>query len=83
MIEDSRNGLLAAVGAGLRCVVTVSSYTDDEDLARPRWSSRASAIRAIPTRVLANRGAVPIGDRVTLADLDACRTQPISHKETV
>ena len=28
VIEDSRNGLLAAVGAGLRCVVTVSSYTD-------------------------------------------------------
>ena len=23
VIEDSRNGLLAAVGAGLRCVVTV------------------------------------------------------------
>ena len=32
VIEDSRNGLLAAVGAGLRCVVTVSSYTADEDM---------------------------------------------------
>ena len=31
MVEDSRNGLLAAVGAGLPCVVTVSSYTEDED----------------------------------------------------
>ncbi len=31
MVEDSRNGLLAAVGAGLSCVVTVSSYTGDED----------------------------------------------------
>ena len=32
VVEDSRNGLLAAVGAGLRCVVTVSSYTTDEDM---------------------------------------------------
>ena len=32
VIEDSRNGLLAAVAAGLRCVVTVSSYTVDEDM---------------------------------------------------
>ena len=32
VIEDSRNGLLAAVGAGLRCVVTVSSYTAEEDM---------------------------------------------------
>ena len=31
VVEDSRNGLLAAVGAGLRCLVTVSSYTGDED----------------------------------------------------
>ena len=31
VVEDSRNGLLAAVGAGLRCVVTVSSYTENED----------------------------------------------------
>jgi HAD superfamily hydrolase (TIGR01509 family) len=32
VIEDSRNGLLAAVAAGLRCVVTVSSYTTEEDM---------------------------------------------------
>lgn len=31
MVEDSANGLRAAVGAGLRCVVTVSTYTVDED----------------------------------------------------
>ncbi len=31
VIEDSRNGLLAAKAAGLRCVVTQSSYTADED----------------------------------------------------
>jgi HAD superfamily hydrolase (TIGR01509 family) len=31
VVEDSRNGLLAARGAGLRCVITTSSYTTDED----------------------------------------------------
>lgn len=33
VIEDSRIGLLAATGAGMRCVITKSSYTKDEDFA--------------------------------------------------
>jgi HAD superfamily hydrolase (TIGR01509 family) len=57
VIEDSRNGLLAAVGAGLRCVVTLSSYTVDEDM--------SEAVLVVPS----------LAD-VTLADLEACRTQP-------
>jgi len=31
VIEDSRNGLLAAVGAGLPTLITTSTYTMDED----------------------------------------------------
>ena len=31
VIEDSRNGLLAAKGAGMNCVVTVNAYTQQED----------------------------------------------------
>lgn len=31
VVEDSRNGLLAARAAGMRCIVTKSSYTQDED----------------------------------------------------
>ena len=31
MIEDSNNGLRAAKAAGMRCIVTMSSYTADED----------------------------------------------------
>jgi HAD superfamily hydrolase (TIGR01509 family) len=31
VIEDSRNGLRAARGAGMRCVITKSAYTTDED----------------------------------------------------
>ena len=39
VIEDSRNGLLAAKAAGMRCVVTPSAYTGDEDF------SEADAVR--------------------------------------
>ncbi len=31
VVEDSRNGLLAAKAAGMKCIVTKSSYTQNED----------------------------------------------------
>lgn len=31
VVEDSRNGLLAAKGAGMNCIVTTSGYTASED----------------------------------------------------
>jgi HAD superfamily hydrolase (TIGR01509 family) len=31
VIEDNRNGLMAATGAGMPCLVTVNDYTKDED----------------------------------------------------
>ncbi len=31
VVEDSRNGLLAATGAGMHCLVTTAAYTADED----------------------------------------------------
>jgi HAD superfamily hydrolase (TIGR01509 family) len=31
VVEDSRNGLLAAKAAGMRCLITQSSYTAEED----------------------------------------------------
>ena len=31
VIEDSRNGMLAAKAAGMHCVITTSSYTKEED----------------------------------------------------
>lgn len=81
VIEDSRNGLLAAVGAGLRCVVTVSSYTTDEDMREAVLVVSGLGDPGDPARVLANRGAARPGELVTLADLDACRIQPISVEE--
>jgi HAD superfamily hydrolase (TIGR01509 family) len=73
VIEDSRNGLLAAVGAGLHCVVTVNGYTADED------STEAVLVISSlgdpgeePIRVIANRGPAGPGAWITLADLEAC-----------
>jgi len=83
VVEDSRNGLLAAVGAHLRCVVTVSGYTAEEDMSEAALVVSSLGDPGEPARVLANRGAARPGDLLTLEDLDACRTQPLSAKEAV
>ena len=83
VVEDSRNGLLAAVGAGLRCVVTVSSYTAQEDMSEALLVVTSLGDPGDPARVLANRSAARPGDQVTLADLEACLTEPLPHKEAV
>jgi len=83
VIEDSRNGLLAAVGAGLRCVVTVSGFTAEEDMSEAVMVVTSLGDPGEPARVLANRGAARPGDIVTLDDIDACRTQPMHEKEAV
>ena len=83
VVEDSRNGLLAAVGAGLPCVVTVSGYTADEDMSEAVLVVTSLGDPGEPARVLADRAGVEPGDAVTLADLDNCRTQPLSEERTV
>jgi HAD superfamily hydrolase (TIGR01509 family) len=83
VIEDSRNGLLAAVGARLRCVVTLSSYTAEEDMSEAVMVVTSLGDPGEAAVVLANRGGATPGELVTLADLDACRTQPILDKEAV
>jgi HAD superfamily hydrolase (TIGR01509 family) len=73
VVEDSRNGLEAAVGAGLRCLVTVNGYTADAD-----FDEAALVVTSLGdpggerTRVLANRSRAEPGDWVTVADLEAC-----------
>jgi HAD superfamily hydrolase (TIGR01509 family) len=61
VIEDSRNGLLAAKGAGLPCLITTSTYTIDEDF--------AEADRVVP--VLGDEPHV----NITLADLCELATE--------
>lgn len=55
VIEDSRNGLLAAMGAGLPTLVTTSTYTVDEDF--------TGAVKVVP-----ELGDEP-NVKITLADL--------------
>src|SRR5262249_1298557 len=73
VIEDSRNGLLAAVGAELACLVTVNGYSEDQD-----FSEAVLVVSSLgdpggePAAVLANHGAADPGDYITLDDLAAC-----------
>jgi len=73
VIEDSRNGLLAATHAGLTCVVTASSYTEHED-----FSEAVLVVSSLGdpdgerTMVMASRGVRPPDDYVGLGDLEAC-----------
>ncbi|MCU7727615.1 HAD-IA family hydrolase [Actinoplanes sp. KI2] len=77
VVEDSRNGLLAATGAGLRCLVTVSGYTRDEDFTEAVLVvSELGDPGRPPIEVLANRGAAKPGDFITLDDLAACLEGP-------
>ncbi len=73
VVEDSRNGLLAATRAGLPCLVTVNGYTRDEasDEAVLVVSELGDPGRP-DIEVLAARGAAhPVG-MVVLSDLRAC-----------
>ena len=72
VVEDSRNGLLAATGAGLRCLVTVNDYTRDEDFTEAVLVvSELGEPDRPPIEVLANRSAATPGDYLTLDDLRA------------
>jgi HAD superfamily hydrolase (TIGR01509 family) len=70
VIEDSRNGLVAATGAGAACVITVNDFTADED-----FGEAALVVTSLGdpggerTQVLANASRANPGDWVTLADL--------------
>jgi len=80
VIEDSRNGLLAAVGAGLATVITVNDLTRDED-----FSEAALVVSALGdpggerADVLANRAGITAGDWITLTEL--AQVMPGDHDE--
>ncbi|GAC1311866.1 MAG: HAD family hydrolase [Vulcanimicrobiaceae bacterium] len=76
-IEDSRNGLRAAVGAGIRCLVTASSYTRDEDFSEALLVvSSLGEPDGERATVLANRAEAPVDGVVTVETLRACFTTP-------
>ncbi|MGW1882509.1 HAD-IA family hydrolase [Streptomyces sp. NPDC001970] len=76
-IEDSRNGMLAALGAGLACAVTTSAYTEEEDFTGA--SLVVTSLGDPPpeetvTRVLSDPLGAHPGPWVVLADLAALLT---------
>jgi len=80
VVEDSRNGLLAATRAGLACLVTVNGYTRGEsfDEAVLVVSELGDPDRPV-VEVLADRVPVHPGHHLTLDDLRGClvlRTSP-------
>jgi HAD superfamily hydrolase (TIGR01509 family) len=72
VVEDSRNGLRAALTAGLACVVTISSYTRHED-----FTGAALVVSSLgdpggePVEILADPHELRPGPYVRLADLRA------------
>ncbi len=71
MVEDSNNGLEAAAAAGMKCVVTVSGYTRDED-----FSKAAIVLTCLgdpggeQCEVLANRSPARPSAWFSVADLE-------------
>lgn len=73
VIEDSRNGLLAATAAGLSCLVTVNGYTRQEGFTEAVLVvSELGDPGRPPVEVLANRGPALPGDHIVLEDLLSC-----------
>jgi HAD superfamily hydrolase (TIGR01509 family) len=70
-IEDSRNGLLSAVNAGMKCVITINDYTRAED-----FSEAAIVLTCIGdpggevTVVHANSSGVSVGGFLTVSALE-------------
>lgn len=71
VVEDSRNGLLSAVAAGMKCVVTINDYTREED-----FSEAAIVLTCLGDPggercvVLGNRSRAQVGEYLTVAALE-------------
>lgn len=76
VIEDSRNGLLAADAAGLPCVITVSEFTAADAFTEARLVLSSLGDPGTPMTVIANRTAASPREYVTLEDLAAVLAQP-------
>jgi HAD superfamily hydrolase (TIGR01509 family) len=76
VIEDSRNGLLAASTAGLRCIITVSEFSSTESFAEASLVLSSLGEPTQPLTVLANRSPAAPHTVLTLADLAAVLSTP-------
>lgn len=70
VVEDSANGLRAALAAGIRTIVTISSYTRTED-----FSGAALVVSSLgdpggeAARVLADEAGIHPGEHITVDDI--------------
>ena len=71
VVEDSRNGLRAAIAAGMACVITQNALTEHEDFAEAALVVDSLGDPGQPSRVIANRSDAQPSGMVTVADLDA------------
>ena len=78
VVEDSANGLRAAVAAGLTTVVTVSSYTADEDFTGAALVVDSLGAPDTPSHVLAD----PHGVGAEVADLGRVTLDTLDHLHT-
>jgi HAD superfamily hydrolase (TIGR01509 family) len=69
-IEDSRNGLIAAVQAGLACLITVSTYSRGEDFSESPLVVSSLGDELHPLTVIANRSPIHPHAQVSLSDLE-------------
>lgn len=77
VVEDSANGLRAALGAGLRTVVTVSSYTADEDFTGASLVvSSLGDVPDSPATVLADPHGLDIQGQVELSHVERLLQTP-------
>lgn len=73
VVEDSRNGMLAATRAGLPCLVTVNGYTRDEPFDEAVLVVSELGDPGRPAiEVLANQGPATPAEHITLEDLRSC-----------
>ncbi|MGW9404807.1 HAD-IA family hydrolase [Arthrobacter sp. NPDC055585] len=81
VVEDSENGLRAALGAGLRTLVTVSGFTREED-----FDGSALVVSSLgdpgqeQAEVLADPYGVGLSGTVTLATLQNLLDLPTTHE---
>ncbi len=72
VVEDSRNGLVAATDAGLTTLMTVNGYTREEDFAEAALVVSSLGDPDGPeTEVLHNRSAAEPGSFITIGDIEA------------
>jgi len=78
-VEDSHNGMAAALAADLTCVVTTSSYTQEEDFSGAALVVTSLGDPGEPTEVLADPYDVEPETAVALSDLQSLMTK--SHHQ--